>query len=761
MQPYTMQASDTILPLSPAFLAHFSVDGMTCANCEGTVMRALQAVPGVTSVKVSVLLHRAEVVCSAADAGAMARALCSAVEDVGFDLGLLSCEPLAAPGAAPAPSAPAGAHASAAPTSALLLLRALSRSAAPLPLLALPAYLARLHGVAAATFATPAAPLALTIAYDAAQCKLRRLLDACAAAGYAADVDPASPALCDKALASGASGALSDLAAKRQRSARETSLWLHGCAFSAALALPILVLSMVLPMVDASILARWGFAFGVPGLWARDVALALLCAPVQFWVGARFYRGAWPGVRQGLKWRSCGRFSLGMDFLVAVGTTSAYAASLLEMALAVADYQRVAAGMAAGMAPSAHATGGGGGEVMMMSMNSGAEYDSMGLRIIPVTVFFDTSALLITFVMLGKTLESLAKARTGTALEALMDLQPPEALLVVEDDTEAEFVRAQEEAEGGGSGAGSGSGSGRRGGGAGAECEREGGLAEGAAGVGLQVQEHDSLTANDEISSSSGSGSSSLLTRTIPTYLLTPSDLVLVKPGASIPCDGTVAEGCSEVDESMLTGEAWPVAKRPGDAVTGGTVNGNGLLTLRATRVGGDSTLSQILALVQSSLMMRAPIQLYADTISALFSPLVFLCAVLSLCIWWALAASGSLGGLFDASSGSASAPFVFALRFGIAVVVVACPCALGLATPTAVMVGTGVGARGGILIKGGAALEKAAGVQAVLFDKTGTLTAGTPALVQCTSAGVPGVCQDRHPHSRHARACALHLHAP
>lgn len=213
----------------------------------------------------------------------------------------------------------------------------------------------------------------------------------------------------------------------------------------------------------------------------------------------------------------------------------------------------------------------------------------------------------------------------------------------------------------------------------------------------------------------------------VPTALVHRGDLLKVLPGARVPADGEVVEGTSYLDESMLTGEPAPVRKSVGDAVIGGTVNTRGPLLVRASRVGADTALAQVVRLVEAAQLAKAPIQAFADRVSAVFVPVVVGLAATT-CLAWYLA--GWLGWYPDAWLPQGHTVFLFALLFGIAVLVIACPCALGLATPTAVMVGTGVAATNGILIKGGDALERACHVRTVVFDKTGTLTEGRPNVV-------------------------------
>jgi len=205
----------------------------------------------------------------------------------------------------------------------------------------------------------------------------------------------------------------------------------------------------------------------------------------------------------------------------------------------------------------------------------------------------------------------------------------------------------------------------------------------------------------------------------IPVETVYPKDIILVRPGEKIPVDGIIIEGNSSVDESMLTGESIPVDKKPGDAVTGATINKQGAFKFEATKVGSETALSQIVRMVEEAQGSKASIQKIADKISGIFVPAVIICAMITLVIW--LIVSGN---------------FSESLIHAVAVLVIACPCALGLATPTAIMVGTGVGAGQGILIKGGEYLELACKVETVVLDKTGTITEGKPALTDTVSLG-------------------------
>jgi Cu+-exporting ATPase len=201
---------------------------------------------------------------------------------------------------------------------------------------------------------------------------------------------------------------------------------------------------------------------------------------------------------------------------------------------------------------------------------------------------------------------------------------------------------------------------------------------------------------------------------------LRPGDVIVVRPGERLPADGDVVAGASSVDESMLTGEAMPVPKGPGDRVVGGTVNGTGGFEYRATTLGAGSVLARIVALVREAQSSRAPIQRLADRISGIFVPVVIALALATFVAWFVAADSGAVVRAFAAAT---------------SVLIIACPCAMGLAVPTAVMVATGRGAARGVLIKGGEALQRAGDVTTVVLDKTGTLTLGRPVVTDVLPA--------------------------
>ena len=229
----------------------------------------------------------------------------------------------------------------------------------------------------------------------------------------------------------------------------------------------------------------------------------------------------------------------------------------------------------------------------------------------------------------------------------------------------------------------------------------------------------------------------------IPLEMVQAGDILAVKPGQSIPTDGRVAEGLSAVDESAITGESIPVEKQPGDPVTGGSINQSGYLKIEATKVGGDTTLAQIIRLVEEASSSKAPISKLADRVSGVFVPIVISIAVLAIIVWLLI-----------------GEPFSFALSIGISVLVISCPCALGLATPTAIMVGTGKGAENGILMKSAEALEMAHSVGVVVLDKTGTITEGKPHVTDLVDVGrVPNLLQlaaSLEKNSEHPLAAAI-----
>ena len=345
---------------------------------------------------------------------------------------------------------------------------------------------------------------------------------------------------------------------------------------------PIIIsVILAIPFVLPMLLEPFGIHWMMPA-WLQLV----IASVVQFGLGAKFYRSGFNAAKA---------LSGNMDLLVAIGTSAAYGLSLYQLIIGNNDH-----------------------------------------------LYFESSVVIITLILIGKWLESRAKHQTTQAIEALSALRP-EVALVRQGDQEVSLPISQVKVD----------------------------------------------------------------------------DVVVIKPGERIPVDGVVIDGASSCDESMLTGESFPVSKTLNSVVTGGTINGEGLLIVKTTAVQADSTLSKIIAMVESAQAKKAPIQRIVDRISAIFVPVILLIALITLLAW-----------------GVISHDWQQALLHAVAVLVIACPCALGLATPTAIMVGTGVAARHGILIKDAEALETLHNINTVAFDKTGTLTIGKPELVELDVMG-------------------------
>jgi Cu+-exporting ATPase len=340
-------------------------------------------------------------------------------------------------------------------------------------------------------------------------------------------------------------------------------------------------LLFTLPLFSLSM----GRDFNLVGLWSHHPLVNwlfwVLATPVQFYTGWDYYVGGWKSLKNK---------SANMDVLVAMGSSVAY-------------------------------------------------FYSFAILIFPLLgdhVYFETSAVIITLIKLGKMLESRTKGKTGGAIRKLMGLRPKTATIL-------------------------------------------------EAGIEKETPLSDVKT----------------------------GDIIMVRPGERVPVDGLVLEGNSTVDESMLTGEPIPVDKRDGSVLVGGSINGEGLLKFKATRVGKETALSQIIRLVQEAQGSKAPIQGIADRVASIFVPSVIVTALFTFVLWWGIRGE-----------------FVPAMIRLVAVLVIACPCALGLATPTAIMAGTGKGAEKGVLFKKSEALERASQLDTIVLDKTGTITMGRPAVV-------------------------------
>ncbi|MBI3772764.1 MAG: heavy metal translocating P-type ATPase [Gammaproteobacteria bacterium] len=353
-------------------------------------------------------------------------------------------------------------------------------------------------------------------------------------------------------------------------------------ALTGVLALAILRAGTFLFLAAGATIVSWAPIPQLPwftwGMW-----LFILVTPVQFIGGWSFYKGAWSAIKTR---------SINMDFLIALGTSVAYFYSV-----AVIFFPEV-----------------------------------LPVKVEERDVYFEVSAVIIAFVLLGKYMEELIKKRSSAAVRKLMDLKP----------ATAHVVRNAAEME-------------------------------------------------------------------VPAESVMVDETVIVKPGEKIPTDGVVLEGSSSVDESMLTGESMPVEKRVDSAVIGGTLNRTGLFRFKATRVGSETALAQIIKLVEEAQASSAPIQRLADQVTRYFVPAVVATAFAAFFGWWAVG------------------NFPQGLLAFIAVLIIACPCALGIATPAALMVGVGKGAEAGILIRGAEVLERARSLTTVVFDKTGTLTRGEP----------------------------------
>jgi Cu+-exporting ATPase len=354
-------------------------------------------------------------------------------------------------------------------------------------------------------------------------------------------------------------------------------------AASGALVLAIMRAALYLGLAFGAVAVTWAPFPDIPFLtWG--LLLFIIVTPIQFIGGWTFYVGAYEAIK---------RKTANMDLLISIGTLAAYIYSTIVLFFP-------------GVLPV-------------------KERD----------VYFEVSAVIIAFVLLGKYMEEAIKKRSSASVRKLLDLRPAMAT-VIRNGTETE----------------------------------------------------------------------------IPANQVVIDDIIIVRPGEKIPTDGIVIEGMSAVDEKMITGESIPVDKQPGDEVIGATVNKQGLLKIKATKVGAETTLSQIVHIVEEAQASTGPIQRLVDSVSAKFVPAVVSVAIASFIIWYFVMSN-----------------FVMGLLSFIAVLIIACPCALGIATPAALMVGVGKGAEAGILIRGAEYLERSQKITTVVLDKTGTLTKGEPSV--------------------------------
>lgn len=413
------------------------------------------------------------------------------------------------------------------------------------------------------------------ITFDPSKAKMVDLLGAVQKAGYKAEEVDAKDTEYD--------------ARKRQA---ETDSYFKKLVFSAIFSLPMVYFMF------------FDFFAKVPGktflLPYVGIISLILASPVQFIIGKGFYKGMWSSLRMK---------TFNMDSLIAIGTSTAFIYSLVNLILYAIANKTV------------------------IGLNGGKIPD----------LYFETAAFLITFVTLGKWLEVRTKGKTSDSIKKLMGLQAKTARVVRNGTTQD---------------------------------------------IAIDQVVH--------------------------------KDIVIVRPGEKIPIDGCLTKGSSAVDESMLTGESLPVEKKVGDNVAGGTINKTGSFEFEVTKIGNETVLAQIIRLVEEAQGSKAPIQAFADRISAWFVPAVIGIAVVTFLVWYFLLGS----------------TLAFAIMAFTSVIVIACPCALGLATPTAIMVGTGKGAENGILVKGGEPLEAACKVNTIVFDKTGTLTYGKPEVTDIVALG-------------------------
>ena len=385
-------------------------------------------------------------------------------------------------------------------------------------------------------------------------------------------------------------------------------------AISIALTIPIIILS--LPHMIPEI----GHTFPMEMMEYTNYILLALATPIQFWIGLRFYRGFWDGIKTKAS---------NMDTLIAIGTTAAYLYSAIVTV--VPGY-------------------------------------------FPFTaVYFETAAIIITLILVGKLLETKTKEKASNAVRKLLDLKPRTARvlrLVIKEEN------------------------------------------------GKETNKNNNIYSNNQTNQNFDNSKLKSLTkefkeREIPVEQIEEGDLMVIRPGERVPTDGLVIEGNSSVDESALTGESIPVDKTKGDEVIGATINKNGLLKVKATKVGQDTVLSQIITLVEEAKTGKAKLERMVDQVAKYFVPAIIMIAIGVFLGWYFIGDAG----------------LTYSILAFVSVMIIACPCALGIATPAALMMGAGKGAENGILYKGGEHIEIANKVNTIVFDKTGTLTVGKPSV--------------------------------
>ena len=387
-------------------------------------------------------------------------------------------------------------------------------------------------------------------------------------------------------------------------------------AISIALTIPIIILS--LPHMIPEI----GHRLPMEMMEYTNYILLALATPIQFWIGLRFYRGFWDGIKTKAS---------NMDTLIAIGTTAAYLYSAIVTV--VPGY-------------------------------------------FPFTaVYFETAAIIITLILVGKLLETKTKEKASNAVRKLLDLKPRTARvlrLVIKEEN------------------------------------------------GKETNKNNNIYSNNQTNQNFDNSKLKSLTkefkeREIPVEQIEEGDLMVIRPGERVPTDGLVIDGNSSVDESALTGESIPVDKTKGDEVIGATINKNGLLKVKATKVGQDTVISQIITLVEEAKTGKAKLERMVDQVAKYFVPAIIMIAIGVFLGWYFIGDAG----------------LTYSILAFVSVMIIACPCALGIATPAALMMGAGKGAENGILYKGGEHIEIANKVNTIVFDKTGTLTVGKPSVTE------------------------------
>jgi Cu+-exporting ATPase len=381
-------------------------------------------------------------------------------------------------------------------------------------------------------------------------------------------------------------------------------------AISIALTIPIVLLSL------PHMIPQLGHLLPMEMMEYTNYILLALATPIQFWIGWRFYRGFWDGIKAKAS---------NMDTLIAIGTTAAYVYSAI-------------------------------------------------VTIIPgyfpfTAVYFETAAIIITLILIGRLLETKTKEKASNAVRKLLDLKPRTARVLrpeirKKNNTNQSSMDIQ------------------------------------SSNTSLDVSRLKLLSKEfKEVE--------------IPVEEIMEGDLMIIRPGERIPTDGTIIDGSSSIDESAITGESIPVDKIKGDEVIGATINKNGLLKVRATKIGQDTVLSQIITLVEEAKTGKAKLEKMVDQVAKYFVPAIIIIAIGVFLGWYFIGNAG----------------LTYSILAFVSVMIIACPCALGLATPAALMMGAGKGAENGILYKGGEHIEIASKVDTVVFDKTGTLTEGKPSV--------------------------------